>query len=123
LPSCRGSSGHPSSSSSPIPTERSWITWSLPSRHRPELNRTRSLQTAALLKGLGKVLGVLQQSPRSYLQGGDVLDGSRIQQLIDARAQAKKSRDFAAADRIRDELAAQGVVLKDSAAGTTWVKA
>ena len=88
-----------------------------------ELNRTRSLQTAALLKGLGKVLGVLQQSPRSYLQGGDVLDGSRIQQLIDARAQAKKSRDFAAADRIRDELAAQGVVLKDSAAGTTWVKA
>jgi cysteinyl-tRNA synthetase len=88
-----------------------------------ELNRTRSLQTAALLKGMGKVLGVLQQSPRSYLQGGDVLDGSRIQQLIDARAQAKKSRDFAAADRIRDELAAQGVVLKDSAAGTTWVKA
>ncbi len=60
-----------------------------------ELNRTRSLQTAALLKGLGKVLGVLQQSPRSYLQGGNALDEARIQQLIDARAQAKKARDFA----------------------------
>jgi len=88
-----------------------------------ELNRTRSLQTAALLKALGKVLGVLQQSPRSYLQGGSALDEARIQQLISERAQAKKARDFMAADRIRDELAGQGVVLKDSAAGTTWVKA
>ncbi len=88
-----------------------------------ELNRTRSLQAAALLKGLGKVLGVLQQSPRSYLQGGSTLDEAHIQQLIDERAQAKKARDFAAADRIRDELAALGVELKDSAAGTTWVKA
>jgi cysteinyl-tRNA synthetase len=88
-----------------------------------ELNRTRSPQTAALLKGLGKVLGVLQQSPRSYLQGGSSLDEAHIQQLIDERALAKKARDFAAADRIRDELAAQGVVLQDGAAGTTWVKA
>jgi cysteinyl-tRNA synthetase len=88
-----------------------------------ELNRTRSPQAAALLKGLGRVLGVLQQSPRSYLQGGSLLDEARIQQLIGERSQAKKARDFAAADRIRDELAAQGVVLKDSAAGTTWVKA
>jgi cysteinyl-tRNA synthetase len=88
-----------------------------------ELNRTRSLHTAALLKGLGKVLGVLQQSPRSYLQGGHALDEARIQALIDQRTAAKKARDFAAADRIRDELAAMDVVLKDSATGTTWVKA
>jgi cysteinyl-tRNA synthetase len=88
-----------------------------------DLNRTRSPQTAALLKGLGKVLGVLQQKPRSYLQGGNTLDEVRIEQLIGERAQAKQARDFAAADRIRDELAAQGVVLKDGAAGTTWVKA
>ncbi len=88
-----------------------------------ELNRTRSLQTAALLKGLGNVLGVLQQSPRRYLQGGNTMEEVRIRQLIDARTQAKMARDFAAADRIRDELAAQGVVLKDSATGTTWVKA
>jgi cysteinyl-tRNA synthetase len=88
-----------------------------------ELNRTRSLPIALLLKGLGKVLGVLQQSPRSYLQGGHALDEARIQALIEQRAQAKKARDFAAADRIRGELAAIGVVLKDSTAGTTWVKA
>jgi len=88
-----------------------------------ELNRTRSLRTAALLKGLGKVLGVLQQDPRSFLQGGSTLDEARILQLIGERLQAKKARDFAAADRIRDELAAMGVVLKDSTAGTTWVKA
>ena len=66
---------------------------------------------------------MLQQSPRSYLQGGAELDAEHIEARIAARAAAKKSRDFAAADRIRDELAAQGVVLKDGAAGTTWVKA
>jgi cysteinyl-tRNA synthetase len=88
-----------------------------------ELNRTRSAQTAALLKGLGKVLGVLQQTPLRYLRSGNLLDEASIQRQIEARARAKKARDFAAADRIRDELAAQGVVLQDSAAGTSWVKA
>jgi len=88
-----------------------------------DLNRTRSPQTAALLRGLGRVLGVLQQSARAYLQGGARLDEAQIQQQIEARAAAKHARDFAAADRIRDELAGQGVLLKDSAAGTTWVKA
>ena len=66
------------------------------------------------------MLGVLQQSPRSFLQGGSALDEARIQQLIAERLSAKKARDFAAADRIRDELAAMGVVLKDGAGGTTW---
>jgi cysteinyl-tRNA synthetase len=88
-----------------------------------ELNRHHSPQTAGLLKGLGRTLGVLQQAPRNYLQGGGVLDATRIETLIAERAAAKQARDFAAADRIRDELAAQGVVLKDSASGTTWVKA
>jgi cysteinyl-tRNA synthetase len=88
-----------------------------------ELNRTRAAQVAALLKALGRVLGVLQQPPRAYLQCGSTLDEASIQQQIEARAAAKKARDFAAADRIRDALAVQGVVLQDSASGTTWVKA
>ncbi len=88
-----------------------------------ELNRTRDAATATLLKSLAGVLGILQQPPRAYLQGGSGLDEVAIQQRIDARAAAKRERNFAESDRIRDELLAQGIVLKDTAQGTTWVKA
>ena len=88
-----------------------------------EVNRTGSATQAALLKGLAGSLGILQQDPRTYLQGGGSVDESAIQAKIDARNAAKKARDFALADRLRQELLADGIVLQDSPQGTTWMKA
>ncbi len=87
-----------------------------------EVNRTRSPELAALLKGLGATLNVLQQSPRAYLQAGSGLDEAAIQTQIEARAAAKSKRNFALADQIRKDLLAQGIVLQDSPQGTTWTK-
>ena len=85
-----------------------------------EVNRSQSSALAGLLKALGGVLGVLQGDPQSFLQAGSALDDAAIQLLIQARAAAKMAKNFAEADRIRQDLLAQGIALKDSAAGTTW---
>ena len=89
-----------------------------------EINRTRSVQLAQQLRGLGSVLGLLQQKPQQFLQAGVATVGeAEVQQLIAERAQAKASKNFARADQIRKELAEQGVQLKDGPGGTTWERA
>jgi cysteinyl-tRNA synthetase len=85
-----------------------------------EVNRTGSGEKSGLLKSLGALLGLLQTDPTVYLQSGVGLGEDAIQAQIQARAEAKKAKNFAEADRIRNDLLAQGIVLKDSATGTTW---
>ena len=85
-----------------------------------EVNRGKSPEVAGLLKALGAHLGLLQDDPEAFLKAGAGLDAAAIEAQIAARAAAKAAKNFAEADRIRGELLAQGIVLKDSAAGTTW---
>ena len=85
-----------------------------------EVNKTRSATQAGLLKALAGSIGLLQSEPAQYLQTGSSLDAASIEAQIAARAQAKADKNWAEADRIRQELLKQGIVLKDSAQGTSW---
>ncbi len=86
-----------------------------------EVNRSKSPEVAGLLKALGACLGLLQAEPQKFLQAGaEGVGAAAIEAQIAARAEAKAAKNWAEADRIRKELLDQGIVLKDSAAGTTW---
>ena len=97
-----------------------------------EINRLRQQELqragglAAELRRLGGILGLLQSDPEDYLRagsGGEAMDDRAIEALIQQRIDARKARQWAEADRIRDTLKDQGIQLEDGPGGTTWRRA
>ena len=97
----------------------------------PDSEQTGSIDAVkkakAELLGAGLALGLLQQDPAAWLSRGnkagtstDAGDDARIAALVDERSAAKKAKDFARADAIRQQLADEGIVLEDTAQGVRW---
>jgi cysteinyl-tRNA synthetase len=87
-------------------------------------NSQEAKDTAGVLRKLGLILGILEGDPSQFLQGDINQDfSSQVESLIAKRVQARADKDWAAADAVRDELTALGVVLEESKAGTSWRKA
>jgi cysteinyl-tRNA synthetase len=93
-------------------------------------NKAESADDKARLKAqlldAGSLLGLLQQSPQDWFSAAtsaSELSAERIEQLIADRAAARKAKNFAESDRIRNELAEQGVLIEDGAQGTRWRRA
>jgi cysteinyl-tRNA synthetase len=84
------------------------------------LSRLGAIQDPGTLRASGALLGLLQESASAWFQGGA---DAGIDERIAARAAAKKARDFTEADRIRAELAGEGILLEDGPHGTTWRRA
>ncbi len=82
----------------------------------------RARDAKAELLGAGAALGLLQQAPEAWFGRGDGEDDARIDALVAERTAAKKARDFARADAIRDELAAAGSLLEDTPQGVRWAR-
>jgi cysteinyl-tRNA synthetase len=88
---------------------------------RRELNRSKSPETAGLLRVLGGTLGFFQDAPAAFVQGTTGSDSAQmdVEALVNARNEAKKGKDFARADEIRKQLDAAGIVLEDKPGGKT----
>jgi cysteinyl-tRNA synthetase len=92
-----------------------------------ELASEGSAESASSITAIGKVLGLFASGKEAFFDQQQALKAAKsglseaaIDALIAAREQARKNRDFGAADKIRDDLIAQGVVLEDGAGGTSW---
>jgi len=90
-----------------------------------EARKAESIENKTRLKrellGAGLALGLLQQAPADWFgRGAEAGDDARIQALIDERIAAKQARDFARADAIRDQLAAENILLEDTPQGVRW---
>jgi cysteinyl-tRNA synthetase len=82
------------------------------------LTRLQAIDDPGALKASASLLGLLEQTSEQWFQGG--ADSASIEARIAERSEAKKLRDFATADRIREELSAEGIILEDGPGGTTW---
>lgn len=80
----------------------------------------RAAQHGALLRRLGGVLGILQAEPDAFFKSGMEIHVQQIEELIAARQKARQEKNWAEADRIRNELKAMSIEIEDGAAGTTW---
>jgi cysteinyl-tRNA synthetase len=92
-------------------------------RELSSADEDRRPRLAERLKTAAGLLGLLQADPAAWFetrQAKVAIDEGQIEEMIRLRNQARADRDFAAADRIRDELAEQGIVLKDGPEGTQW---
>ena len=90
-----------------------------------EVNKAEGDKKNALgaqLRELGAILGCLQLPPEEFLQAGGDVDASYVEMMIQKRIDAKKAKDFATADSVRDELLAQGITLRDGPEGTSWTQ-
>lgn len=92
-----------------------------------ELASEGTAESASSILAIGKVLGLFASGKDAFFDEQQALKAAKsglsdaaIDALIAAREQARKDRDFATADKIRDDLVAQGVVLEDGAGGTSW---
>lgn len=80
-------------------------------------------EAKAKLLASADLLGILWQDPEKWFKGGNDDEAAMIEAKIAERAAAKKAKDYALADKIREELKAQGIILEDTPQGTTWKKA